>query len=127
MRMTSSEFAKIFERYPEDIQDICWGVRDLVFEVLPTASEWSKMGGVGFFLAEDSTPLKGMICHLIAESDQVKIGFIFGAFLEDPDGLLEGEQKAKRHLTLNDFQSVPWDSLKGLIQEAIEVDPLKFS
>ena len=126
MRMPSSEFQKIFEHYPGEIQEICLGVRDLVFEVVPTAWERSKMGGVGYFLEEGSSPLKGMICHMTAEYDRVKIGFIFGAFMDDPEGLLEGDQKAKRILMLNDFDCVPWDGLKGLIHSATEVDPTLF-
>jgi hypothetical protein len=126
MRLSSSEFKKIFERYPEEIQDICWGVRDLVFEAVPTACEWSKMGGVGFFLEEKSTSLKGMICHMTAEYDRVKIGFIYGAFMDDPEGLLSGNQKAKRNLVLDEFEKVPWEALKGLIYSAAEIDPTTF-
>lgn len=124
--MTTSEFGKIFEHYPEEIQDICWGVRDVVFEVVPTAWERSKMGGVGYFRAELSTPLKGMICHLTAEYERAKIGFIFGAFMDDPSGLLQGEQKAKRFLVLDEYEKVPWEGLKGLIRSAAEVDPSTF-
>ncbi|MEJ2488080.1 MAG: DUF1801 domain-containing protein [Anaerolineales bacterium] len=126
MRLTSSEFSKIFERYPEEIQDICWGVRDIVFEVVPTAWERGKMGGVAFYLTEHSSPLKGMICHMTAEHDQVKIGFIFGAFMDDPLGLLQGEQKAKRYLVLDDFESVPWEGVKELVRSAAAVDPTTF-
>lgn len=126
MRMSRIEFGKIFEHYPEEIQDICWAVRDLVFDVVPTACEWSKMGGVGFFLEEESTSLKGMICHMTAEYDRVKIGFIFGAFMDDPAGLLEGNQKAKRYLILSDYEHIPWESVKGLIRSAAEIDPTIF-
>jgi hypothetical protein len=126
MRMTTSEFGKIFEHYPEEIQDICWGVRDVVFEVVPNAWERSKMGGVGYFRAELSTPLKGMICHLVAEYERVKLGFIFGAFMDDPSGLLQGEQKAKRFLILDDYEALPWEELKGLIRSAAEIDPSIF-
>ena len=126
MRMSRIEFEKIIEQYPEEIQDICWAVRDLVFEVVPTACEWSKMGGVGFFLEENSSSLKGMICHMTAEYDRVKIGFIFGAFMKDPDGLLEGNQKAKRYLILRDYEHIPWESVKGLIHSAAAIDPTIF-
>jgi len=124
--MSSIEFGKIFEPYPEEIQDICWAVRDLVFDAVPTACEWSKMGGVGFFLEENSSSLKGMICHMTAEYDRVMIGFIFGAFMDDPAGLLEGNQKAKRYLILREYETIPWQSVKGLICSAAEIDPTVF-
>ena len=126
MRMSRIEFEKIFEHYPDEIQDICWAVRDLVFEVVPTACEWSKMGGVGYFLEENSSSLKGMICHMTADYDRVKIGFIFGAFMDDPEGLLEGNQKAKRFLFLSDYEQIPWERVKGLIGSAAKIDPAIF-
>jgi len=101
-------------------------VRELVFEVVPTAWERHTKKGVAYFLEEKSSPLKGMICHMNAEHAQVKIGFIFGAFMDDPLGLLQGEQKAKRYLILDEFESVPWEGVKDLVRSAAAVDPTNF-
>jgi hypothetical protein len=125
MRISSRKVKRVLDRFPIAIQDICYGVRDSVFTVCPHAWERPKMGGLAYFNEENSTPLKGMICHLIPSADKVEVGFIFGAFLPDPHNLLRGNQKAKRILTLTNFNSVPWQSLEGLIHEASVVDPTK--
>jgi hypothetical protein len=126
MRLSSREVKRVLDRFPIAIQDICYGVRDSVFTVCPHALERPKMGGLAYLNEENSSPLKGMICHLVPSANRVDVGFIFGAFLPDPRNLLHGEQKAKRVLTLTDFNAVPWQALEDLILESSLVDPTKF-
>lgn len=126
MRLSSREVKRILDRYPLEIQDICYGLRDCVFNVCPEAWEHPKMGGLAYFKEEYSSPLKGMICHVAPAADRVEIGFIFGAFMPDPQNLLKGTQKAKRILTLIAFEAVPWKAVEDLIREAVKIDPLKF-
>lgn len=126
LRLSGVEVKRILDLYPLEIQDICYGVRDCVFTAFPQAWERPKMSGLAYFKEENSSPLKGMICHVAPAADRVEIGFIFGAFMPDPQGLLKGTQKAKRILTLRDYESVPWQALQNLIGEAVKVDPTKF-
>ncbi len=127
MRLSNKEIQKYLIHYPVEMQEIFLGVRDLVFEVMPEAWERHKMNGIAYYLEEDSTPLKGMICHVVTMPECVEIGFIFGAFMPDPSGLLVGKQKAKRRVFLEDFDTVPWKDLKALLRAAAEIDPATFS
>ncbi|MBN2043579.1 MAG: DUF1801 domain-containing protein [Anaerolineales bacterium] len=127
MRLSNREVKHILHLYPSEIQDICCGVRESVFSTVPNVWERPKMGGLAYFKQENSTPLKGMICHLMPAAERVEIGFIFGAFMPDPVNLLKGKQKAKRILTLTRYQDVPWQALEDLIHEAAIIDPTKFS
>ena len=126
MRLSRVEVKRVLGLYPPEIQDICYGVRDCVISVYPEVWESPKMGGLAYFKEEDSSPLKGMICHLMPHTDRVEIGFIFGAFMPDPQNLLKGTQKAKRILTLTSYDAVPWQALEALIHEAEIVDPTNF-
>ena len=126
MRLSNREVKRILDRFPLEIQDICTGLRDSVFNVYPEAWERPKMGGLAYFKEESSTPLVGMICHVAPAADRVEIGFIYGAFMPDPNNLLKGTQKAKRILTLSDYEAVPWEAIEDLIGEAVKVDPMKF-
>ncbi|MFN2146310.1 MAG: DUF1801 domain-containing protein, partial [Anaerolineales bacterium] len=65
-------------------------------------------------------------CHVAPAADRVEIGFIYGAFMPDPNNLLKGTQKAKRILTLSDYEAVPWEAIEDLIGEAVKIDPMKF-
>jgi hypothetical protein len=115
MRMSSREVQQILDLFPVEVQEIFSAVRDCVFAAVPEAWERPKLGGTAYFLTEDGTPLKGMVCHLVPKADCVEIGFIFGAFMPDPRGLMEGDQKAKRKLILREYEQVPWDYLEGLM------------
>jgi len=126
MRLSSREVQRLIERYPVEIQEVFLGVRDCVFAAVPDAWERPKMGGTAYFLAEDGTPLKGMICHVVPKTAEVEIGFIFGAFMPDPRGWLVGTQKAKRRLNLRNYDAVDWEYLEELMRSAAEVDPTKF-
>ncbi|MGD2026977.1 MAG: DUF1801 domain-containing protein [Anaerolineales bacterium] len=126
MRLSNKEIQKYLNHYPVEMQEIFMGVRDLVFEVVPAAWERHKMNGIAYFLQEDSSPLKGMICHVVTTPECVEIGFIFGALMPDQAGLLVGNQKAKRRVYLEDYEQVPWEELKGLLRAAADIDPATF-
>ncbi len=51
------------------------------------------------------------------------LAFIHGAFLPDPEGLLEGEQIAKRFVKLTSYEQVPWDAIQNLIDASSRFDP----
>lgn len=127
MRLSTHEILKLLNHYPVEIQEIFLGVRDAVFMMVPTAWEKFKRNGTAYYLEDKSTPLMGMICHVVPQPDCVQIGFIFGAFMEDPHGLLEGKQKAKRMLNLKDYEQVNWEALEDLIKAASEIDPTNFT
>jgi hypothetical protein len=126
MRLSTHEILKFLNHYPVEIQEIFLGVREAVFKVVPSAWEKYKMNGIAYFLEEKSTSLKGMICHVVPLPEYVQIGFIFGAFMPDPGGLLEGKQKAKRMVHLREYEKVPWEALEDLIKAASEIDPTIF-
>lgn len=126
MRMGSHQLKHFLDRYPVEVQEIFQGVRECVFSAVPSAWEKPKMDGMAYYLAEDSTPLQGMICHALPKADRVEIGFIFGAFLPDPAGLLHGTQKAKRFAVIREYDRVDWAALEALMRASAEVDPHEF-
>jgi hypothetical protein len=127
MRLSNREIQRYLALYPVEVQEIFLGVRDLIFATVPDAWERHKMNGVAYFLEEHSSPLKGMICHVVPCPEFVEIGFIFGAFMPDPEGLLEGTQKAKRKVFLLSYGDVRWKALGNLIKAAAEIYPAGFS
>jgi hypothetical protein len=51
------------------------------------------------------------------------LGFIHGAFLPDPKGLLVGEPKYKKHIRLYSYEDAPWEYLRQLIEASSRFDP----
>ena len=63
------------------------------------------------------------ICQIGIFPDHVRLGFIHGAFLPDPEGLLVGEPKYKKHLRIYRFEDAPWEYIRRLIEASSRFDP----
>ncbi len=63
------------------------------------------------------------ICQIGIFRDHVRLGFIHGAFLPDPDGLLVGEPKYKKHLRIYHYEDAPWEYMRELIRRSSRFDP----
>jgi hypothetical protein len=109
-----------------DIREIVLELRDLVWQVCPYATERILWGGLAYHNSAKGGPVKGAICQIELEKDRVRLAFIHGVRLTDPQGLLRGDRRSKRHLVVKTFEDAPWDEMRELIQEAADLDPTTF-
>lgn len=117
------EIERFLERKPETLKDIVFGLRDLVAEIAPHATERILWAGLSYHDARRGGPVKGGICQIEVHADHVRLAFVHGAFLEDPQGLLQGERLAKRYIRLQAYESVPWEACAELIRASAAFDP----
>ena len=75
---------------PQELQDLLFEARSVIFKAAPQATEHIAWGGFLYHDAEIGGPVKGAICDLSIEGDHLHVGFIHGAFLPDPENLLQG-------------------------------------
>lgn len=85
----------------------------LVRSTLPRSDERLKWGVPAYFGRED-----GPICYLYAGRDHVNLGFIRGAQLHDPKGLLEGQGKEGRHIKVFAVDEIPKTAIRALLRAA---------
>jgi hypothetical protein len=111
---------------PPEIREIVFELRDLVWRACPNATERILRGGLSYHLSEKGGPVKGSICQIELDKDRVRVSFIHGVRLSDPDSLLSGDRISKRSLAIKSFNSAPWDGIFNLIQEAGNLDPTTF-
>ena len=109
-----------------EIRDIALELRNLVAAVCPSTTEKILWGGLSYHNSAKGGPVKGAICQIELERDQVRISFIHGIRLSDPDSWLTGNQMSKRHLAIDPYEQAPWGAIRGLIEEADELDPSTF-
>jgi hypothetical protein len=57
-------------------------------------------------------------CYVVGYAKHVNLGFCEGAFLDDPDGLLEGTGKQMRHVKLSPSREVPSEKLAHLVSQS---------
>ena len=117
------EIERFLERKPEALKDLVFELRNLIAEIAPYATEKIQWKGLSYFDANRGGTVKGGICQIEIHSDHVRLSFIHGAFLPDPQGLLQGQRVAKRYVRLETYESAPWEALEALIRASGAFDP----
>lgn len=90
-------------------------LRELILAEAPDAKEAIKWGQPCF-------SRKGLFCYLQRAKNHVTLGFQKGARMSDPDGLLEGEGSAMRHVKFAPTDTLDESRLSALIREALRID-----
>lgn len=121
------EIERFLERKPETLKDIVFELRNLIAEIAPCATEKILWGGLSYYDASRGGAVKGGICQIEIHADHVRLSFIHGAFLPDPQGLLQGERLFKRYVRLESYESTPWKALEELIRVSSQLDPASLS
>jgi hypothetical protein len=105
-----------------DLRDIVLEIRNIVASVAPGATESQHSRGFIYFFKERGGPVSAGICQIGIFPDHIRLGFIHGAFLPDPQGLLVGEPKYKKHLRIYHYEDAPWEYMRMLIEASSRFD-----
>lgn len=106
-----------------ELRDIVLEIRNIVSRVAPGATERLHTRGFSYYLKDRGGPVSAGICQVGVFHDHIRLAFIHGAFLPDPQGLLVGEPKYKKHLRIYSYKDAPWDYMQQLIQASSHFDP----
>lgn len=102
---------------PGSVGETLQALRRLILETLPDVAEVMKWGTPTYRLANGEP-----VCYLYGGKGHVNLGFLFGAQLEDPDGLLQGAgKKDSRHVHLNSFNDVDRAALALLLTASADL------
>ena len=114
-----------FQHIEPRLMDIVFELRNLIADVYPGADESIHKNGMTYFDASRGGHVSANICQVIIQPDHVRLAFIQGVFLPDPQHLLrrEGERIAKRFIEIHNYENAPWEDLKELIKASSEFDP----
>ena len=125
--LSTQEIERFLQHKPLHLQEIVLELRNLVAAVAPQATEKIQWKGLSYYDAERGGVVKGGICQIGIYPDHVRLSFIHGAFLLDPEELLQGDRKAKRYVLISSFEDAPWEALQALIQVSAQFDPSIFA
>jgi hypothetical protein len=106
-----------------ELRDIVLEIRNILASVAPGATEGQHSRGFSYYFKERGGPVSAGICQIGIFSDHIRLGFIHGAFLPDPLGLLVGEPKYKKHLRIYHYEDAPWEYMRELILSSARFDP----
>ena len=107
--------------YGPHLSDLTLALREMVLEEAPDAKESIVKGyalAIGFSFT--GKPLKDGFCHVVTYGTHVNLGFNRGAQLPDPNGMLKGNGKAIRHITIHDQSELERPFLRRYLQAAID-------
>jgi len=112
------------EGYPAGIRDAAETLRAIVRRAVPDAIE-SVRGGWRLIGYEVPVGRRSRYFAYVApEPIHVHLGFEYGAWMDDPDGLLQGAHlglKKVRFTTFTEGQAIPEAALERLTREAARV------
>ncbi len=106
--------------YDRTIAELALALREIILEEAPDASEsvyqvYTVAVRFGF-----SGKMKDMFCYITTHARHINLGFPRGAALPDPNGVLEGEGKAMRHIQFKSVSDLERPFVRRYIQAAIE-------
>ena len=113
--------------YPTEIRDIAERLRSVVQEAVPEAIERVR---TGWRLIGYDVPVgrrTRYFAFVAPEPQHVHIGFEYGVWMADPDGILRGDHlklKKVRFVTYEPGDSIPTDALVSYTREAAALTAL---
>lgn len=107
--------------YPEEIRDIAERLRGVVLDAVPEAIERVRSGWrlIGFDVPVGRRTR--YFAFVAPEPEHVHLGFEYGAWMSDPDGLLLGahlQLRKVRFVTIRPGDTIPTDALVRYTGEA---------
>jgi len=70
-----------------------------------------SIGEIERFLERNPEAVKGGLCQIEVHAEHMHLSFVHGAFIDDPQGLLQSECIAKCYVRLESYESAPWELL----------------
>ncbi len=104
--------------YSPQVREIAVKAREVILSVLPDASEKVYPGWKVIQYATGSD-MKSVFAAISPQRERVNLGLANGVDLNDPDGLLEGDGKAIRHLKLTSPEAAAAPAVRELVRGAL--------
>ena len=121
--LSTLEIEHFLSTRPAHLREIALELRNIVACAAPDASERISWGGLAYYDACRGGPVRAAICQIEVRPDHVRLSFIHGIHLDDPEHLLVGDRLSKRYIPIKSYEEAQWEAYKPLIQAAALFDP----
>ena len=105
--------------YPPPVREIAVKAREAILSVVPGASEKVYPGWKVIQYATGAD-MKAVFAVISPQRERVNLGLANGVDLPDPDGLLEGDGKATRHVRLTSPEAASAPAIRELVRGALQ-------
>lgn len=121
IRPPSEQLIEYLAPYDVRVGELALMLREIVISEAPDATEIvfrSYTVSITFSYTEKWT---GGFCYIALATKHVNLGFLEGARLDDPEGVLEGEGKQMRHIKIKKTEDLKKPYLRKYIRAAIKL------
>jgi hypothetical protein len=103
------------EMFDHDNYDILMKLRDIIFSHNHEIQERVMYGGIMLSLESD-------FVGLFVRKNHVSLEFGFGVYFKDPNGVLEGTGKLRRHLKLRSLKDIETKNVAYFVEQALTME-----
>lgn len=121
--LSREEFATFLDSCPGEMCDQIIALREFIRRTAPQVGELIRFKSLWYVKPEAGGTIKGAVCAIGVRGDEVHVAFVHGAFLADPEGILQPSGRYKRHVALGARTRIPKSALSKLIRAAIAHSP----
>ena len=105
--------------YAPQVREIAVKARETILSIVPGATE-KVYPGWKVIQYGAGADMKSVFAAISPQRERVNLGLAHGAELSDPEGLLEGDGKAIRHVRLTSPEAAGAPAVRELIRGAFE-------
>jgi len=105
-------FLEEIEMLNAEKYNILQKLRGVVFKIYPKTNEKMMYGGIMFSLKDD-------FGGIFVRKNHVSFEFINGFKMKDPDKLLEGTEKLRRHLKIKSLSDIKNKKIDFFVKQAV--------
>jgi hypothetical protein len=119
----SSDDVRVFlDGLTPDAREIVVALRKAVVRTAPDAEETLLWGGLSYHTPWIGGRVKGALCQITAKRGEVRLEFIHGVRLADPEGLLRGDRLSKRFVPIRSVADAQRSEIVALLREAATIE-----
>lgn len=120
--MREADVKSLLDTLTPENRHLALAVRKVVHRLIPQAAESVLWGGLSYHRPEVGGRVKGAVCQIVLKRGQVRLDFIHGIRLTDPEGLLQGDRLSKRYVPIETVADAERPEVAALIREAAALD-----
>jgi len=102
-------------------EEITTAIDDIIAEICPSAGRRPMYGGIVF--EREPGVHKTMVCGHFVYKNHVSIEFGDGYRFSDPESVLEGKGKYRRHIKLTSIDDIAAKHVHEMIEQAFSIPP----
>ena len=123
-RLDDEDVGMLLDEWPDELAELALELQAFVRQIAPGLNETISFNSICFYKSDSPyRTIGGNVCMIGCKDDCLHLGFIHGAALPDPDGLLRGTAKAKRHIEIRTRRDIRRGAFRKLIRASIAYTP----